>query len=105
VNGRRRDLVPFADGQPPGVSRGAQVLVESLAQLFGHGRVNVPVDSLRTETVRVYWRFADIVRDVADARVFAGLHFRFSTKDGEEIGRSVARLVARRHFQPVSRKP
>lgn len=76
-------------------------VTESLAFLFGHGRVDVAIDSTQTGTTRTYRRFADISKEIDNARIFAGLHFRFSTDDGADIGRNVARLVARRHFQPV----
>jgi hypothetical protein len=46
-------------------------------------------------------RFSEVAQEVQDARVWAGLHFRFSTVDGAEIGRQVARLVSRDHFRPL----
>jgi hypothetical protein len=45
-----------------------------------------------------------VVSEVADARVYAGLHFRYSTRIGATIGREAARLVARDYFKPQRRE-
>lgn len=37
-------------------------------------------------------------REVADARVWEGVHYRHSTADGAAIGRAVGELAAERHF-------
>jgi hypothetical protein len=36
------------------------------------------------------------VQEVADARVYDGVHFRYSTEVGTEMGRRVGALAARR---------
>ena len=38
--------------------------------------------------------------EVANARIWGGLHFRFSTLDGAQLGRNVATYVTRAHFRP-----
>jgi hypothetical protein len=44
---------------------------------------------------RTFGSAREVIADVADGRVFGGMHFRFSTTVGEEIGRSVAAAVLR----------
>jgi hypothetical protein len=47
-----------------------------------------------------YWEtFSDGVREVIDARVFSGIHFRSSDERGAELGRQVARFAAKRAFK------
>ena len=45
---------------------------------------------------------SDLQRDVANARVWAGLHYRGSTMAGLELGRQVARWTLRRYFLPTT---
>ena len=45
---------------------------------------------------------SDLQREVADARVWAGLHYRGSTLAGLELARDVARWTLQRYFQPTS---
>jgi hypothetical protein len=40
-----------------------------------------------------------IMREVGDARVWGGLHWRQAIRDGETLGRAVAEHVARNDFQ------
>ena len=64
-----------------------------LAALFGSGRVDFTLDSLVTGQTRSYPRFADVPREVNDARVWAGFHFRSSDVAGSILGRRVGGFV------------
>jgi hypothetical protein len=79
-------------------------VTETLASFFGEDKRELTLDSALTGTTREYGKFSEIAREVGDARTFAGIHFRFSTEDGSELGRRVARLVTRRHFRPLRHK-
>jgi hypothetical protein len=76
-------------------------VTETLALAFGTDEAEFTLDSAVTGTSRLYSSFSEVAREVGDARVFAGLHFRFSIADGAGIGRRVARLVGRHHFRPA----
>jgi len=52
---------------------------------------------------RTYYDLKSITSEIEDARVWAGLHWRQSVRDGEEIGRGVARHVTRNFFRPTNR--
>jgi hypothetical protein len=54
------------------------------------------------EVTRDYERFADVVDDTIDARVFQGIHVRAADVQGAEIGANVAEWVATNYFQPAS---
>jgi hypothetical protein len=50
--------------------------------------------------VRQWASVEDMVREVADARVYEGVHFRFSTEVGASMGRAIGELAAERWLQP-----
>jgi membrane-associated phospholipid phosphatase len=41
----------------------------------------------------------EFVREVANARIYEGIHYRFSTETGVAMGRWIGRLAAERHLQ------
>jgi hypothetical protein len=48
------------------------------------------------------WRSVDeFVQEIADARVFAGIHYRFSTEAGVAMGKRIGALAAEKFLQPV----
>ena len=77
-------------------------ITDTLAYYFGTDDAEFALDSTVTGTTRDYARFSEVTEEVQDARVWAGLHFRFSTNDGVTLGRQVAHLVTRRYFRPVN---
>ena len=72
-----------------------------LAAIFGNGQINFTLDSLVTGETRYYRHFGDAIREVNNARVWAGFHFRNSDVEGSTLGRRVARFVLENAFQPV----
>ena len=46
---------------------------------------------------------ATLLKNVADARVWAGLHYRFSTTAGVNIGTQVAQYDLKGNFQPTKK--
>jgi hypothetical protein len=53
---------------------------------------------------RFFERFSDPLNEIADARVWAGLHFRTADVQGRELGIDVADYMADHYFQPVGRR-
>jgi len=51
--------------------------------------------------VRTYTKFNDIEKEVADARVLGGMHFRHSLMNGAQLGRKVARNLVKNFFQEL----
>jgi hypothetical protein len=58
----------------------------------GH-RLDLTLDSTTTGTIHHFTSVRALTDEVANARVWGGLHWRFSTEDGSRIGRAVARAV------------
>jgi hypothetical protein len=53
------------------------------------------------QTERTYDTLNAITREIDDARVWSGLHWRNSMRDGDRIGHRVARHVVRHFFRPT----
>lgn len=52
------------------------------------------------------WSTLDaFVQEVANARVFGGVHYRFSTEVGGVMGRQIGALAVARHLLNESRAP
>ncbi|HET9318103.1 MAG TPA: vanadium-dependent haloperoxidase [Vicinamibacteria bacterium] len=73
----------------------------ALERFFGTNAVPFSLDSLVTGETRHYDRLKDVVKEVNNARVWAGFHFRNSDNDGSALGRKVGRFVAQRFFRPT----
>jgi hypothetical protein len=77
---------------------------EAISNFFGTKKVEITLDSTVTGTTRTFENTDDIIKDVADARIYAGFHFRSACVHGGVIGKKVGRYVAKRHFQPIETK-
>ena len=42
------------------------------------------------------------VTEVSEARIWAGFHYRFSTRVGEDMGRKIGEYVVKNFMQPVT---
>jgi hypothetical protein len=74
-------------------------VTEALAAFFGTDNIDFTLNSRITGTTRNYQRLHDIVKDVNEARVLAGFHFRNSDQQGSNLGRKVGEYVAKHLFQ------
>jgi PAP2 superfamily len=86
---------------PSGHACSSAGLAQALARFFGTQEVPFSVDSAVTHTTHYYQRFGDVVPEIADARVWSGIHFRHATDDGAKIGRKVANWMSDRFFLPA----
>jgi hypothetical protein len=74
---------------------------EALENFFGTKDVTITLSSAVTGTRRTFPRTDDLVKEIVDARIFGGMHYRFSVVRGANQGRKAARNVARQHFRPL----
>ena len=56
------------------------------------------------QDTRMYHRFSDAMQDVVDARVYAGIHFRFADEASRKQGREVAHWTFKNILRPVSKR-
>jgi PAP2 superfamily len=72
-----------------------------LAKFFGE-RTRFRMESdVMPGVVRQFDSFSAALEEVKNARVFAGIHFRSATNDGQTLGASVAEYVLSNAMQPV----
>ncbi len=73
-------------------------LGETLLRYYGTRNVSYLWDSKATGTTRTYSSTDALDEESQIARIAGGMHFRFSTDAGVELGKRVARWVADHHF-------
>jgi hypothetical protein len=73
----------------------------ALEAFFGTDKIAFSLDSRVTGTTRQYESFHAAVKELNDARVLAGFHFRNSDQEGSNLGRHVGRYVADHFFRPL----
>ena len=72
---------------------------EVVASLLGSHRIELDVDSTSTGTTRHYAHVNDLRRDIHNARVYAGFHWRTSDEVGYRLGQRVAHWALQRYFE------
>jgi hypothetical protein len=73
------------------------------------GTAEIPEVSMTSPTAKgVIHRWTslhDFVREVSEARIWAGFHYRFSTRVGEDMGNQIGAYVVKNFMQPVAIPP
>src|SRR5215813_8122826 len=91
---------PFPD-HPSGHSCATSAFVYTLQNFFGTDRIAFSAFSNKSCTTRSFERFSCALKEVIDARVWAGIHFRTADTQGAVLGKKVARYLKKHYFQPV----
>src|SRR4051794_34223459 len=73
-------------------------VVAGLTSRHGH-HLDIDMTSVTTGTTHHFSSVHQLVAEVSNARVWGGLHWRFSTVAGAKIGTSVARVVLHGHHR------
>ncbi len=82
-------------------------LADAVGEFFGTHRITWTIKTSTTavpQLVQAERRYDDLnalIREIDDARVWAGLHWRHSMRHGDQIGRKVARHVVTNFFRPT----
>ena len=77
----------------------SSAIVEVLTRFLGTDAINVDIQGGPSLTVTRHFATADDLRtEVGNARVWAGLHYRFSVQAGSALGREVADFDLSRGF-------
>jgi PAP2 superfamily len=73
-----------------------------LQMFFGTDKARFGVTSIRFPgEVRYYDRFSEPLKEIIDARIWAGLHYRTADVQAQILGRKVAHYMAKHYFQPI----
>lgn len=95
-------VTPYFQEYPSGHSGVSSAAASILASAFGsNARFTVTSNGL-PGVDRSFTSFSDAIAQVADARVFAGFHFRFSCVDATQMGVLVASYAESTLMQRVS---
>ncbi|HWC28681.1 MAG TPA: vanadium-dependent haloperoxidase [Dehalococcoidia bacterium] len=73
----------------------------AISAFLGTTAISFTIPSLTGLGDRYYAQTVDLSREVANARIWGGIHFRSAVEDGLIIGMQVASNVTANHFQPV----
>jgi hypothetical protein len=87
---------------PSGHMAGDGAHLEVLQMFFGTDKIGFDVKSSQFggET-RHYNRFSDALKEIIDARIWAGLHFRTADIQAQILGRKIADYMSKHYFEPV----
>ena len=91
---------PFPD-HPSAHSCASSAIVHSMQDFFDTDKVSFSAFSIRTRTTRSFDRLSDALKEVIDARVWGGIHFRTADVQGSVLGKKVAHWERKQYFQPV----
>ena len=91
---------PFPD-HPSGHACATAAFVHTLQNFFGTDKIGFSAFSNKSCTTRSFDRFSDALKEVTDARVWAGIHFRTADTQGAALGNKVAHYLEKHYFQPV----
>jgi PAP2 superfamily len=91
---------PFPD-HPSGHASGSSAIVHTLQNFFGTDKIAFSAFSTKSCTTRSFDQFSDALKEVIDARVWSGIHFRTADTQGAVLGKKVAHYLKKNYFQPV----
>jgi hypothetical protein len=91
---------PFPD-HPSAHGCASGAIVHTLQTFFGTDKISFSAYSTRTRTTRSFDRLSDALKEIVDARVWGGIHFRTADLQGAVLGKKVAHYLEKHYFQPV----
>jgi hypothetical protein len=84
----------------------ATATTRAMQNFFGTDRLTFSVTTTNVnptvQDTRTYHRLSDAAREVVDARIYLGIHFRFADEAAREQGRSVADWMFRNFLRPLN---
>jgi PAP2 superfamily len=98
-------VTPGFPDHPSGHSCFSGANVHALQAFFGTDRIHFTAVSNKCFPApcpdRSFDRFSDAIKEIIDARVWAGIHFRTADVQGGVLGKKVAHYMKRHYFQPA----
>jgi hypothetical protein len=76
-----------------------EAVMDAMTAFFETDEIPFSVTSTVTGTTHSFDSFEDVVKEVNNARIFGGMHFRHSVKEGNRLGRMVTEYVLKTHFR------
>jgi PAP2 superfamily len=98
-------VTPGFPDYPSGHTCGSGAIVHALQDFFGTDRVTFTMTSNKCAPVpcrpKTFERFSDALKEVIDARVWGGIHFRTADVRGAVLGKRVAHYLRKHYFRAV----
>jgi hypothetical protein len=91
---------PFPD-HPSAHSCLSSAIVHTMQNFFGTDKRSFSAFSTNSRTTRSFDRLSDALKEIVDARVWGGIHFRTADVQGTVLGKKVAHYLEKHYFQPV----
>ena len=91
---------PFPD-HPSAHSCLSSAIVHTLQDFFGTDKLAFSAFSSNSRTTRNWSRLSEALKEIIDARVWGGIHFRTADVVGSTLGQKVAHYLRKRYFQSV----
>ena len=95
------DVTPGHPEYPANHGCVTQALMDILTAFFQTDEIPYSVTSRVTNTTHSFGNFEDVVTEVDNARIFGGMHFHHSVKEGNRLGRRVAEYILNHKFCPA----
>jgi hypothetical protein len=92
---------PGFPDHPSGHGCATGATVHTLQNFFGTDKIPFTAFSNKSRTSRHFDGLSDALKEVIDARVWAGIHFRTADRQGAIIGMKVAHWEDKHYFQPL----
>jgi hypothetical protein len=96
---------PNFPDHPSGHSCVSSAILHAMQEFFGTDKIGFDIVSSRfpgtSAQTRHFDRFSHALKEVIDARVWGGIHFRTADTQGAVIGKKVAHWERKHFFQPV----
>jgi hypothetical protein len=93
------DVTPGHPEYPAAHGCGTQAMMDALTDFFETDEIPFTVTSSITGTTHSFVSFEDVVKEVDDARIYGGMHFHHSVKEGNRLGRRVSDYILQHYFQ------
>ena len=92
------DVTPQHPEYPAAHGCVTEAVMDALTAFFGTDDIPYSVTSTVTGTTHSFVSFEDVVEEVDNARIFGGMHYHHSVKEGNRLGRRVARYMLNHKF-------
>jgi hypothetical protein len=91
---------PFPE-HPAGHTCISGAIVRTLQDFFGTDKVSFSTFSTFSGTTREFDRFSEAIKEIIDARVWSGIHFRTADVQGFVMGKNISHYLEKHYFGPT----
>ena len=76
-----------------------EAVMDAMTEFFETDEIPFSVTSTVTGTMHSFDSFDEVVSEVDNARIYGGMHFHHSVKEGNRLGRMVTEFILKHHFR------